>query len=306
MVRPGMIRLGLDILRFYRDAVPSMSDPSLSQTTLIEFLKLRRYGDVFRRHFIVPLLAAVWSTPPSMVDDFPAQYFLRFIHNHGLVGGRPFRWRTVSGGSSRYVDKLLWAASLRALTDTPVRSLRRHPYAVDLTLADCRVLQYDKVVLACHADEATAMLEDPSHEETEALGAFTYLPNRVVLHCDESFLPRTRAARASWNYATPDCRAPGQALSLTYHLNRLQAIDSSKEFCVTVNPNREPRGETLLNEAEFSHPRYTFTTLKGQDLLRRINGERHTFFAGAYMGYGFHEDGYAAGREVATLLGTTQ
>jgi predicted NAD/FAD-binding protein len=170
----------------------------------------------------------------------------------------------------------------------------------------CGVREYDKVVLACHADEALALLEDPGHEETEALGAFTYTSNRVVLHRDASFLPLTAAARSSWNYSAVDCREPMQALSLTYHLNRLQALDTSEDFCVTVNPDRKPAPDTVIADEEFWHPRYTFKTLEGQQALARINGERHTFYAGAYMGYGFHEDGYAAGRRVAAMLGVVE
>jgi predicted NAD/FAD-binding protein len=298
-----MLRLGFDIMRFYREAVRAIDDLRLANVTVVQYLRERGYSDSFRRHFIVPLLAAVWSTPPAMVDVFPVQYFLRFIHNHGLIGPRAFRWRTVTGGSARYVQKLLASGRLRAVTAAPVRSIRRRPFSAVIMLDGCETREYDRVVIACHADEALDLLEDAGHEETEALSSFTYTANRVVLHSDESFLPKSGAARASWNYVTADCRAGNQPLTLTYHLNRLQRLNPDMDFCVSVNPGASIDLSRVMHETELSHPRYTFRTLEGQALLRQIQGERNTYFAGAYMGYGFHEDGYQAGREVAALLG---
>jgi predicted NAD/FAD-binding protein len=302
-VRPSMLRLGFDILRFCRDAPLSMSDPALAADTVEDYLRRRRYSDGFRRHFIVPLLAAVWSTPPALARDFPAQYFLRFIHNHGLVGKGTFRWRTVRGGSARYVEKLLPRSHVELRLGTPIRAIRRCACGVELKLGNAETRTYDKVVLACHADEALGLLKDASAEEAKALGCFPYARNRIVLHSDERFLPQNHSSWASWNYLTHDCRDSEAPLSLTYHLNRLQAIDSTTQFCVSVNPNMEVDKTRVIHETEFSHPNYTFRTLEGQRLLSRLNGERHTFFAGAYMGYGFHEDGYASGRAVAAMIG---
>jgi predicted NAD/FAD-binding protein len=301
-VRPSMLRLGFDIVRFYRDAVRCLSNRAFEDVTVTRYLSEKRYSDGFRRHFIYPLLAAVWSTPPSMVDVFPLQYFLRFIHNHGLIGPGAFRWRTVKGGSARYVDRMLSTSRVTTRISAPARSVRRGPYTVSVTTEDCRTAAYDKVVLACHADEALDLLSDAGHKEIEALSAFTYTKNSVVLHSDKAMLPTSRAARASWNYVTPDCRAPSAPLTLTYHLNRLQALDTDQHFCVSLNA-KDIEPQSVIHQSEFSHPRYTFRTLEGQRLIGEIQGERHTFFAGAYLGYGFHEDGYVAGRDVAAMLG---
>jgi predicted NAD/FAD-binding protein len=211
------------------------------------------------------------------------------------------------------VRALILASRFHAVIETPVLALSRCGDGVELRLGDGDTRSYDRAVLACHADEALSLLSDASAEETAALGRFSYVPNRVVLHSDERLLPKRPAARASWNYVTGDCRAEGPQLTLTYHLNRLQALDAGREFCVTVNP---PAGSgsariggwvvdpaLVHHEAEFSHPRYTFETLEGQRALSAINGRCNTFFAGAYLGYGFHEDGYASGRAVAEALG---
>jgi predicted NAD/FAD-binding protein len=305
-LRPQMLRLGLDIRRFYGDALVSMSDPALTEATITEYLTRRRYSDAFRRHFIVPLMAAVWSTPPGLIDSFPAQYFLRFIHNHGLVGGNAFRWRTVTGGSAEYVRKLLLASSFHCALQTPVRSVRRCAGGVEVRLDNDDTRTYDRAVIASHADEALAILEDASDEEQGALGAFEYQPNEVVLHTDAALLPGRASAWASWNYLTADCRQEDAPLAMTYHLNRLQAIESKEQFCVTLNPGSHVRHDSVIHRAEFSHPRYSFEALRAQETLSRINGQRHTVYAGAYMGYGFHEDGYESGRRAAALLGAIE
>lgn len=303
LFRPAMLRLGLDIIRFYSDAPRSTNDAALATATIDEYLRRKRFGDGFRRHFIVPLLAAVWSTPPAMVGGFPAQYFLRFIRNHGLVGGRAFAWRTVSGGSARYVERLLGASRFHTLLGVAVTGISRCATGVAVRMASGESREFDKVVLACHSDQALSLLEDAGEAETAALRRITYQPNRVVLHTDDSFLPSTPAARASWNYVTRDCRDGAAPLSLTYHLNRLHSIAGREDYCVTVNPGREIPPSRVIHESEMAHPRYTFETLAGQTALGQLQGQRHTYYAGAYLGYGFHEDGFASGREAARALG---
>jgi predicted NAD/FAD-binding protein len=305
-LRPQMLRLGLDIRRFYSDAVASMHDQSLADATITDYLRLRRYSDTFRRHFIVPLMAAVWSTPPALIDTFPAQYFLRFIHNHGLVGTNEFRWRTVTGGSAAYVNKLLLASRIHCVLDMPVRSLSRCAGGVGLRLASGETRSYDKAVVACHADEALPLLEDADDSERDALGAFMYKANDVVLHTDASLLPAKPRARASWNYVTLDCRQGDTPLAMTYHLNRLQAIEAKEEFCVTLNPGDRVDQASIIHRARLSHPCYSFDALRAQAALSRISGRRHTLYAGAYLGYGFHEDGYQAGRRAAAMLGALE
>ncbi len=306
LVKPARWRLGWDVARFYRDGPRSISDPEVECLTLAGYLKRRGFSGEFRRHFILPLAAAVWSMAPGAADDFPAKYFLRFVYNHGLIGnaasGR-WRWRTVVGGSRRYVEAVVKELGCGAHAAAPVRAIRRRGEGAVIDLASGESHRFDAVVLACHADEARALLADASPEEEAALDSFSYGENRAVLHTDPALLPRRVAARASWNYITSDCRREGAPLALTYHLNRLQSIWRGPDYCVSVNPEIEPRPETVLREMVFSHPQYSFRTLEGQRLLEALQGRRRTFFAGAHLGYGFHEDGFASALRVAARLG---
>jgi predicted NAD/FAD-binding protein len=174
---------------------------------------------------------------------------------------------------------------------------------VSLRFAGGRCREYDSVVLACHADEALAMLGDASEDEEAALHCFAYSKNSATVHTDASFLPNREPARASWNYVTEDCRAQGGDLALTYYLNRLQSVWDGNDYCVTVNNRRAIRQESVIRELSYTHPSYSFRTLEGQECLTRLNGSRRTFYAGAYMGYGFHEDGVESAYKVAALLG---
>jgi predicted NAD/FAD-binding protein len=304
LARPRRWRFAWDIYRFFRTAGAAMTSENLGDATLSDFISRERYGSEFRRHFVVPLVAAVWSTPPHEADAFPAQHFLRFIHNHGLIGRtRGLRWRTVSGGSQTYVKRLLAAFPGRTRLSAPVTAVRRGAADVQVMVAGGEWRTFDKVVLACHADEALALLVDPGDEERSALAAFTYTPNRIVLHTDATVLPKRKAARASWNYTTADCRRPGAPLALTYHLNRLQAIGPGVDYCVSVNPRLPICPESVIRELSYDHPRFTFETIAAQKRIEALNGERHTYFAGAHLGYGFHEDGFQSAVRVARHLG---
>lgn len=303
LIHPARWRMGVDILRFYRDAVRVVRDRSVDEMTLGAYLRDRCYGGEFVRHFIVPLASAVWSTPPGQIDAFPVRYFVRFLVNHGIIGLQPaFVWRTVEDGSQSYVRAMTATFPCRTRLETAVQHVSRHADGVDLGLADGSCRSFDKVVLACHADEALRLLADPGSEEQRALSAFTYTMNEAVLHTDASMLPERPAARASWNYATDDCRRHGAALGMTYHLNRLQALDEPADYCVSLNTTGV-RPESIIRTMSYDHPSYTFETLAAQQVLLRLNGERHTYFAGAHLGYGFHEDGLQSGARVAELLG---
>lgn len=303
-MRPGSITLGYDILRFYRDARRTLRDGVAGDETLAQFLRRRRYGGAFVRHFIMPLAAAVWSTPTAEVDDFPARYFLRFLLNHGIIGLQPaFVWRTVRGGSRVYVDALLREARCRVMLDAPVRAVRRCRGGVEVVTDAGDARSFDRVVLACHADEALAMLgEDADDGERAALAGFEYTSHPVTLHTDERLLPRRAAARASWNYWTADCRHPA-ALGMTFHLNRLQALDEPQEYCVSLNAAGCVRPERVIAGMTYAHPRYTFWTLAAQRAVEALQGARNTYYAGAHLGYGFHEDGLQSAVRVAGALG---
>jgi predicted NAD/FAD-binding protein len=267
--------------------------------SLGQYVSRHGYSERFRTHFLVPLTSALWSTAPERALDFPAAHAIRFFEHHGMLGFGRLSWRTVSGGSRRYVDELLARLERPARIGLGVRAVGRGLNGVELTMDDGEAHRFDKVVLATHADQALALLSDPSDEETAALGAFRYTANETVLHTDERFLPRTRTARASWNYQVNGRVRP----TVTYYLNRLQRLRSDRHYCVTLNRTDEIDPAHVIMKTVYEHPLYTLDTLRGQELVERIQGVRHTLFAGAHLGNGFHEDGLASGVRAAARLG---
>lgn len=288
--RPGFVALLWEIGRWLRTARPEDEAQSLAA-----YLDEHGYSQRFRRHFLVPLTSALWSTAPGRALDFPAAYAIRFFDNHGMLGFGRFRWRTVTGGSRRYVDAIAARLGPRLRLGSGVRSLRRTPDGVELRLGE-DVERFDRVVVATHADQALALLEDASPDERRVLGGFAYTSNDAILHTDSRFLPRNRRARASWNYRLGDHGRP----TITYHLNRLQALEADRDYCVTLNEHVPE--EHVLERFTYEHPLYTVATLRAQAELPRLAGGP-TLYAGAYFGNGFHEDGLASGAAVARALG---
>lgn len=289
-VRPAFVALLWEIGRWLRTARPEDESQALG-----EYLDANGYSQRFRRHFLVPLTSALWSTAPGRALEFPAAHAVRFFANHGMLGFGRFRWRTVTGGSRRYVDAIAARLGGRLRLASPVRSVRRSPDGVELRVGD-DVERFDRVVLATHADQALALLEDPTDDERRVLAAFSYTTNEATLHTDARLLPRTRSARASWNYRLGDDGRP----TITYHLNRLQRLAAERDYCVTLN--QDVAEEHVLQRFVYEHPLYTVETLRAQaELPRVVNGPTH--YAGAYFGNGFHEDGLASGVAVARALG---
>ena len=302
--RGSQWRMLADVALFYRDARRVLDGDEPGQATLGEWLARRRSSRAFREHFLIPITSAVWSTAAGRVLDFPVQYLLRFLDNHGLIGyGNAPSWRVIRGGSRAYVDALvagLPAGTVR--TGDPVEAITRDPFGVTIRTTRGVARRFDAVVLATHADDALRLLGDPDAREIDALGGFRYTRNRVVLHTDERVLPDHHRARASWNVRTRDCQRAGDALSMTYHMNRLQSIAGPIQYCVSLNPDDRIRPERIVVEREFSHPMYTFETLAAQRAVAGLQGRRRTWFAGAHLGYGFHEDGCRSGYDVADLI----
>jgi predicted NAD/FAD-binding protein len=295
---PRFYGLLWELGRWLRTARRTLDERDYEQASLEEYLDANHYSPAFRRHFLVPLTSALWSTAPGRALEFPAAYAIRFFENHGMLGFGRFKWRTVTGGSRTYVDAVLARLGPAARTGLAVTSVRRTADGVELRTADGESRSFDRVVIATHADEALALLEDPSDEERRALGGFSYTVNDTVLHTDASFLPRTRAARASWNYRTGNDGAP----TLTYSLNRLQKLDTDREYCVTLN--QAIPEEHVLARFSYAHPLFTVGTLAAQQAVAEISGDRHTAYAGAHLGNGFHEDGMASGVRAAAALGS--
>jgi uncharacterized protein len=301
LLRPRFWAMLSDLFRFYRQATADSSGPLEPQLSLGEYLAQGRYGEPFIQDHLLPMASAIWSAAPAEILNYPASAFLQFSHNHGLLRlqGRP-TWETVIGGSRTYVTRLMAPLAGRTRFDTEVRAVRREAGAV--TIVDGRGGHevFDHVVMACHADQALAALSDPSGLEGELLGAFRYSRNVAVLHTDDSFMPRRRRAWSSWNFISS---SGGDRVCVTYWMNRLQGIQSRTPLFVTLNPPRPPRAGTVLHTESYDHPILDGTASRAQPRLWSLQGQRNTWFCGAYFGAGFHEDGLQAGLAVAEQLG---
>ncbi|WP_027346690.1 NAD(P)/FAD-dependent oxidoreductase [Hamadaea tsunoensis] len=302
---PRFLRLLAQVPAFHRAARALLAtEPAEREPTLGEFLRRHRFSDYFVRHFVVPLVSAVWSCGPHLVEAYPARYLFTFLDHHGMlsVQGSPV-WRTVTGGSRSYVDLVAKRlADVRTLST--VRSIRRHHDAVEVRDADGTAAEFDSVVVATHADQALALLADPTPAERSVLGAFAYSANETLLHTDARVLPRHRAAVASWNYLLPACAPEPGAVRVSYHMNTLQNLESDTDFVVTLGSSQEIAPERVLARMAYRHPVYTTDTIRAQRRLSQLNTDRIAY-AGAYHGWGFHEDGCRAGVAAAAALGVT-
>jgi predicted NAD/FAD-binding protein len=296
-VSPRFHRFLLEVTRWLRTAVSTLD--TAEGLSLGQYVERHGYSERFRSHFLMPLTSALWSTAPERALEFPAAYAIRFFDHHGMLGFGRIPWRTVTGGSRRYVDVLLERLRGTSHVGLGVRAIRRDADGVELTTDDGEKRRFDKTVVATHADQALGLLADPSPEERSALGAFSYTANETVLHTDERFLPHTRAARASWNYQVNGALKP----TVTYYLNRLQRLETDEHYCVTLNRTAEIDPERVIMRAVYDHPLYTLDTLRGQREVAALAGARHTLFAGAHLGNGFHEAGLASAVGAAALLG---
>ena len=297
--------MGLDVLRFQRDASDVLRRDLLHNVPFEEYLRRGRYSRDFRERIIVPLIASTWSNAPADVLAFPTNYLFRFLNQHGVLALQSIpEWRWIVGGARTYVEALLSTLDPASIhRGTPVAGVTRQLGGACVALPDGEERHFDAVVLACHADQALALLGDASPEERETLGGFTYAPNHVVLHTDERVLPRRASARAAWNYHRIENKGLPTTLTMTYDLNRLQGLSGSTRYCVSVNPGDRIEPERVIAAFDYAHPVYSLRTLEAQRRVRASQGKRQTYFAGAYLGYGFHEDGARSGVEVAQSMG---
>ncbi|NJD33078.1 MAG: FAD-dependent oxidoreductase [Gammaproteobacteria bacterium] len=289
LVRPAFLRMIADILRFNSRAksLVGAADHSL---TLGEYLSAGGYSRQFIEHFILPMGRAIWSAEATAMLEFPVRFFVEFFDRHGFlsVDDRPV-WRTVRGGSREYVRALLAATRARVELATPVESIRRLPDRVVLRTARGDNESFEHVFLACHADQALAMLEAPTAAESEVLGALPYAANEAILHTDASLLPRRPLARAAWNYHL--LADPQEPVAVTYDMNVLQSLDAPCRFLVTLNHRRAIDERRILRSFSYHHPVYHPRGVAAQQRHRELNGARRTYFCGAYWRSGFHEDG---------------
>ncbi|MDP9900264.1 NAD(P)/FAD-dependent oxidoreductase [Variovorax ginsengisoli] len=291
-----------DLLRFNRLTTRIAQEGTEQQWAqpLREFLDVHRFGAAFRDWYFLPMMGCIWSCPTQQMLEFPVATMIRFCHNHGLIqiANRP-QWRTVRGGSRHYVEKIV-ATLDDARLSTPVRRVTRAPHGV-LVSTDRGTERFDHLVLATHSDQSLALLADASPAERATLGAIRFQSNRAVLHTDASVLPQRQSAWAAWNYeAAGAATADGSAsVCLHYLLNKLQPLPWSQPVVVSLNPVRPIPRSQVMAEYDYAHPVFDLAAIRAQDDVRALQGERHTWFAGAWMGYGFHEDGLKAGLAAA-------
>ena len=296
LLDPGHWALLRDILRFNREA-PALLDSEAGETPLGEYLREHGYGERFRRHYILPMGGAIWSCSLAQMEAFPARFFVRFFINHGLLAlrDRP-QWYVVPGGSSQYVEALRSACAARFHTATPVSEVRRDNDGVTLQ-AGGESRRFDQVVLACHSDQALALLGDADQREQQCLADLRYQANEVVLHTDTDMLPRRRRVWSSWN-ALLGRTGDAEPVQVTYNMNILQGFAAPETFCVTLNAGDRIRPETVIRRQVFDHPLFTTEGLLARQRLLADNGERRTWFCGAWCGNGFHEDGVVSALDV--------
>jgi predicted NAD/FAD-binding protein len=300
LVSPSFYRMIFDILRFNREA-PGFLESGDDHLRLGDYLLQNGYRQEFRDHYIVPMGAAIWSAAPGDMLDFPARYFIRFFHNHGMlsVDERP-QWRVIRGGSHQYVGPLTAAFRDRIRLNSPVTRIRREEHGVWLETPTLPAEHFDAVIVACHSDQALAMLEKPTPAEHEILGAIPYQENEAILHTDASVLPKSRRAWAAWNYHIP--RESRDRVAVTYDMNILQGLDAPETFCVSLNYADTIDSKRILKRLTYHHPAYTPAGIAAQQRHGEISGVNHTYYAGAYWGFGFHEDGVKSGLRAATQI----
>ncbi|SDP86394.1 hypothetical protein SAMN05428967_3963 [Phyllobacterium sp. YR620] len=303
LVNPRFWLMLRDLLRFYRET-PAHAG-KLGLIALGDFLKREGYGRAFRDDHLLPMASAIWSAPAASLLDYPAEAFIRFCDNHGLLklANRPV-WRTVKGGSRNYVERLTANYRNRVRTGCAVASVRRAGDHVTVSDIHGVTAIFDHVVMAGHADETLALLADPSALEKRLLSAFRYSVNRAVLHEDETLMPKRRSVWSSWNYLgeRKEMQPPSQ-LCVSYWMNRLQPLETDRQFFVTLNPRHAPDPCKVLHTQTYTHPLFDSEAMQAQRQLWQLQGARNTWFCGAYFGAGFHEDGLQAGLVVAEDLG---
>ncbi|MEW4453239.1 FAD-dependent oxidoreductase [Bremerella sp. JC817] len=292
-----------DILRFNHHGTKAVAENAIQPNeTVGQFLERCRVGTMFREKYLVPMAAAIWSSDPEQILDFPAEFFLGFCDNHGLMAirNRP-QWRTIVGGSKQYVQKLIAPLVDRVRLSSPVESIRRTDDQVIITTSHDVTETFDQVILATHADQSLRMLDEPTEAECELLSHFPYQPNEAVLHTDTSLLPTHQHAWASWNYFLPANHQT--TASVTYDLSRLQNVDSPRPILLSLNITDRIDPSMILKTLKYDHPAYNRHSFAAQQRLPEIQGKRNTYFCGAWCGYGFHEDGVKSALAVAAYFG---
>jgi len=304
LLKPTFWKMVSDLLRFYRESDNMLQEPDLDTLSLGELLSRHRYGHQFIHNHLLPMGAAIWSMPVDKMLQYPASSFLKFCKNHGLVQlkDRP-QWRTVVGGSKNYVAKLAESLEGKIQLNSRIHRIIRDDQQVIIEDHHGNRQYFDDVVLACHSDQALALLDEPRNEEKRLLKQLPYQRNIAYLHTDKALMPKRKAAWSSWNYLSEESHDESQQVSVTYWMNQLQPLMTDTPIFVSLNPIREPEDGTIIRTFFYDHPTFGKNATTTQKELWQLQGRQRTWFCGAYFGYGFHEDGLQAGLAVAEQLG---
>ena len=304
IVRPRFWQMMIGILRFYREAPSFLAQKNDKSMSLGEYLDHKNYHPTFINDHLLPMGAAIWSTTSEEIKAYPANAFIRFFQSHGLLNiiRRP-SWRTVTGGSREYVKLLSAQLKDRTVLDAVV-SVSRKSEKVEIKTKGGQSLCFDQIVIATHADEAIALIEEPNELETKLLSPWHYTKNQTILHRDKKFMPKERRTWSSWNFLEAESETREKAFSVTYWMNKLQNLKTENDYFVTLNPNMRINPDTIILEQEYTHPFFDEKALKSQKFLWDLQGVDRLWFCGSYFGYGFHEDGLQSGLAVAEALGS--
>lgn len=306
IVNPRFWRLLMQMNRFNAEGVEALENPAFSTYTVREYVEARGYGEDFLNLFLVPMSAAVWSTPPDRMLDFPAITLLRFFHNHGFLGLRTHHpWRTLEGGAKCYVEKMSAPWRSRVCLKRKAVKVSRDAGSVRVVTDDGAEARFDKVIMASHADETLKLLADPTPAEQNLLSQFQYQPNTTTLHTDASFMPRTRACWASWNYRIDTVPGGGTRPSTHYWMNSLQGVSRRQNYFVSLNSHERIAPQAVLRRIEYHHPLFSLGAIAAQKelpALNRLAPDQTTYFCGSYFKYGFHEDAFTSGLECARAV----
>ena len=301
--RPSFMRILFSMRRFNAEARDDLGtlDP---QITLGQYLTSNNYPREFIQHYIIPIGAAIWSTVPKQMMDVPAVFFIRFFENHGLlqVVNRP-NWWVISGGSKKYVEKMIYDFKGKIRLSTPVKNVKRGIDSITVKFGSNGLEKenFDSIIFACHSDQSLAMLDSPSKQEEEVLSAIKYQRNDALLHFDDSILPKRKSAWSSWNYLLDE--DPNRAVALTYNMNILQSLKSDRTFCVSLNSGDLIDRSKVIKHLNYEHPLFTLSSINAQGRKHEISGKNNTYYCGAYWRNGFHEDGVISALDVCKDFG---
>ncbi|PZM11155.1 NAD(P)/FAD-dependent oxidoreductase [Rhizobium tubonense] len=303
LLRPSFLWMVREILRFNKTCLTDRAAGHLTSRSIGDYLDWRSFSPGFTNNYLVPMAAAIWSTPAGKMLEFPAEHFVNFFDNHRLIYTKQHQWRTVTGGSRNYLEKLLSPLRDRLKPSCDVRAVRRCEGHVLVTDEHGCEAAFDKVIFAAHSDQTARMLKDATNEERRLLGAVPFNPNRVVLHRDLNLMPKRQKVWASWNYLRSSGDDGRSGCAVSYWMNRLQGISNEFPLFVTLNPDREPDPAKVFGEFSYDHPQFDTEGMAAQGRLAAIQGRDRCYFAGAWTRYGFHEDGLVSGLAAAEALG---